>query len=98
MNADSGSKTMRDERGYYYHAQAGNPRVRVYVRKNDDGEIEFRLWDREMPQVWEKHGWIDHATIARASDLYKNERNADADPIKLYDLAIAKSLLSEGRD
>lgn len=88
---------MKDERGVYYHAQAGNPRVRIYVRQNADGEIEFRMWDRELPDVWEKHGWIDYATITRAANLYKAERNADAEPLKLYDLAIARNLLAESR-
>ena len=89
---------MKDERGLYYHAHAGNPRVRVYVRKNPEGLIQFRLYDQELPEIWERHGWIDHETIARAASLYKSERNADADPLKLYDLAIARSLLAEVRD
>ena len=89
---------MRDERGLYYHAQAGNPRVRVYVRRDPGGSIQFRLYDVELPEVWERHGWIGHETIARAASLYRSERNADADPLKLYDLAIARSLLADGLD
>lgn len=85
---------MQDERGHYYHAEAGNPRVRVYVRKTGDGKIEFRLYDTGLPEVWEKHGWIDYDTIAKAARLYRAERNANADPLKIYDLAIAKNLLA----
>lgn len=85
---------MRDERGIYYHAQAGNPSVRVYVRKGDTGEIEFRLWYKDHPEAWEKHGWLSHAVISEAAGLYRSERNQDADPLKIYDLAIAKSLLA----
>lgn len=83
---------MRDERGLYYHAEAGNPKVRVYVRKGDAG-VEFRLWEREHPEVWEKHGWVPYEAIRQASELYRSERNADANPLRLYDLAIASNLL-----
>ncbi len=89
---------MRDERGLYYHAQAGNPKARVYVRKGPDGEIQFRLWFADHPEAWEKHGWIGMDVIREAASLYKSERNEDADPLKLYDLAIAKSLLAGERD
>ena len=34
---------MKDERGLYYHPQAGNNQARVYVRRGPDGEVEFRL-------------------------------------------------------
>ena len=30
-----------------------------------------------------------------AADLYREERNADADPLKLYDAAVARALLEE---
>lgn len=84
---------MRDDRGYYYHAQAGNPKVRVYVRKGESG-IEFRLWEADHPHVWEEHQWLPYEVISKAAQLYKAERNADADPLKLYDIAIAKNLLA----
>lgn len=86
---------MRDERGLYYHAQAGNPKVRVYVRKGKAGDVEFRLWEADHPEVWDRHPWLSITVIRDAASLYRQERNANADPLKLYDLAIAKSLLKE---
>lgn len=85
---------MRDERGLYYHAQAGNPRVRVYVRKGEDGEVEFRMWERDHPEVWEQHPWLPYAVIRDAARLYREERNPEADPLRLYDLNVAKNLLA----
>lgn len=41
---------MKDERGLYYHPQAGNSRARVYVRRGRDGEVEFRLWQADHPK------------------------------------------------
>lgn len=88
---------MHDERGYYYHARPGDSRVRVYVRKGRNG-FEFRLWDAQMPEVWEKHGWIDYDTIRAAAGLYKNERNPNANPLGLYDPEIARNLLAGNVD
>lgn len=85
---------MRDERGVYYYAEPGNPRVRVYVRRNDAGEVEFRIWSAESPEVWEKHGWIAYDVINAAASLYRQERNANANPLKLYDLNVANALLA----
>lgn len=89
---------MRDERGIYYHAQAGNPKARVYVRKGPGGEIQFRLWFAEHPEAWEQHGWLGFDVIRQAAALYQKERNADADPLKIYDISIAKSLLAGETD
>lgn len=86
---------MRDELGLYYHAQAGNPRVRVYVRRGENGEIEFRLWEAENPQVWERHQWLPFGVIEAAARLYRSERNPGVRPDELYDLDIARSLLRE---
>ncbi len=91
-NAGRGEE-MKDERGYYYHARPGNPDFRVYVRKGANG-FEFRMWDRERPEVWEKHKWLDYDTISAAARLYQSERNPDANPLAIYDLAIAKNLLA----
>lgn len=88
---------MRDERGLYYHARGGDPRVRVYVRRGADGEIEFRLWEATHPEVWDRHPWLPISVIRDAAALYKEERNPDADPQKLYDVDIAKALLKDGQ-
>ena len=86
---------MKDEKGVYYHAQPGNVKVRVYVRKND--EIEFRLWAAEHPEVWERHGWVPWSAICQAAELYKKERNPNANPLNLYDCKVAAALLEDSR-
>lgn len=86
---------MKDELGLYYHPQAGNTLSRVYVRRGEHGEVEFRLWRADMPDVWERHPWLSMSVVQDASELYRQERNADADPLKLYDLAVARALLKE---
>lgn len=86
---------MKDERGVYYHPQAGNSLSRVYVRRGPDGEVEFRLWRSDHPEVWERHPWLSLTVVQSAARLYKEERNAAADPLKLYDLAVARALLRE---
>lgn len=88
---------MEDERGLYYHAQPGNSKTRVYVREGPDGEVEFRLWQMDHPEVWEKHPWLPMSVIRDAAALYKEERNSDANPLRLYDLAVAQSLLKESK-
>ncbi|MBB5144587.1 hypothetical protein [Desulfovibrio intestinalis] len=86
---------MKDELGLYYHPQAGNTLSRVYVRRGEHGEVEFRLWRSDMPDVWERHPWLSMSVVQDASELYRLERNADADPLRLYDLAVARALLKE---
>lgn len=90
-------RIMKDERGLYYFPQAGNHEARVYVRRGELGEIEFRLWQAHHPEVWEKHGWIPLSVIENAARLYRAERNPEADPLKLYDVAVAQVLLREDR-
>lgn len=86
---------MKDERGLYYHPKAGDSRSRVYVRRGADGEVEFRLWRADSPEVWERHPWLCLSVVQNAARLYKKERNQNADPLKLYDLAVARALLAE---
>lgn len=88
---------MRDERGIYYLAQPGNSKARVYVKTGESGEILFRLWEADHPEVWERHPWLSMDIILQASGLYQQERNPDANPAKLYDLAVAKALIAEAR-
>lgn len=86
---------MKDERGLFYNPRPGDDRVRVYVRRGSDGEIEFRLWQSELPEVFEKHPWLPHSVIADAASLYKAERDAAANPLWLYDLAVARELVRQ---
>ena len=63
----------------------------MYVREND-GMIEFRLWNQDHPEIWERHGWLDMDIIRRAARMYKGKGD---NPLKLYDLDIARVLLRE---
>ncbi|MDE5832122.1 MAG: hypothetical protein K2H64_03925 [Desulfovibrio sp.] len=84
---------MEDQLGLYYLAKPGRADVRVYVREGAGGEIEFRLWHREYPEVWETHGWLPISAIRKAAELYKRERDPEKDYSRLYDESIARSLL-----
>ncbi|MCL1985774.1 MAG: hypothetical protein FWG59_04925 [Betaproteobacteria bacterium] len=88
---------MRDERGLYYHPQPGNPKVRVYVRAGKGAEVEFRLWQAEYPEVWEKHEWIPLDVIHKAAQLYRERGRGplQGNPLALYDETVAKALLQE---
>ena len=66
---------MKDERGLYYHPQAGNNQARVYVRRGPDGEVEFRLWQADHPEIWERHPWLSLDVVRNAARLYRTERN-----------------------
>ncbi|MGN0008648.1 MAG: hypothetical protein ACI33N_03205 [Desulfovibrionaceae bacterium] len=86
---------MRDERGLYYFPQAGNVKAKMYVRRNG-GEIEFRLWQADYPEVWEKHCWLPMGVIRRAAALYTQGKGPDAaDPTRLYDVQVAEALIAE---
>ena len=84
---------MKDERGLYYFPNAADRRARMYVRRGEDGGVQFRLWQSDHPEVWDRHQWLDLQVIEDAAHLYREERNADADPLKLYDAAVARALL-----
>lgn len=84
---------MKDERGSYYTPSLQHPEVRMYVRENE-GTIEFRMYNRQEPIIWEKHQWVPYPAIEQAAAMYK-ERGTGRNPLSLYDLDIAKKLLSE---
>ena len=88
---------MKDELGLYYHPEAGNSLTRVYVRSGPAGEVEFRLWRADHPEVWERHPWISMDVVQSAARVYRQERNAGSDPLKLYDLAVGRALLREDK-
>lgn len=89
---------MKDENGFYYYASPGNTKARVYVRKSKENAIEFRLWQADHPEVWEQHQWLPYEVICDAAALYKEERNNKADPLKIYDINLARALLKEETD
>ncbi len=86
---------MEDSLGLYYFPQPSIPAVRVYVRRNEDGVIEFRMWDAEHPEVWGKHQWISMEVISMAARLFSEERDSSWQPGKIYDAVIAEALLKE---
>ena len=86
---------MKDERGLYYFASPSDHKTRVYVRENALGDIEFRLWAEENASIWEQHQWIPYDVLREADELYKKERNAKANPLAVYDLKLARTLIAE---
>jgi hypothetical protein len=86
---------MKDKRGLYYFPNPADRKVRMYVREVD-GAIQFRIWNQDHPMVWDKHGWVDHAAIVRAAEMYR-EMGRTADPLAMYDVEVAERLIKEER-
>lgn len=86
---------MKDELGLYYYPSLQSQDTRMYVRENN-GVIEFRLWSRENPEIWERHEWLPYDVLEKASEMYK-ERGTDRNPLALYDYDIAKKLIMEDK-
>lgn len=84
---------MKDANGLYYYPAPNEKRVRMYVRYRY-GQVEFRLWNQEHPEIWEGHGWVPHDAIVEAAAEYK-KRKAGVDPLEMYDLEVAKRLLAD---
>lgn len=78
--------------GPFYYPNPANKKERMYVRKNELGEIEFRLWNQDYPHIWEQHGWLDLEIIKKALALYDKKQY---NPLELYDLRVAKVVLKE---
>ncbi len=76
-------------RGLYYYPDPRNKKERMYVRDNE-GTVEFRLWNQDHPRIWEKHGWLDMDIIRRAVEMYEGSKQS---PLQLYDLQVARALL-----
>ena len=93
---------MKDANGLYYHPNAQEMAVRVYVRQGEglnwqeDGEetIEFRLWHKDHAEMWERHGWVPFEAILLAAEEFKS-RKTGTDPLSLYDINVAKALIKE---
>lgn len=84
---------MRDERGLYYNPSLQNRRTRMYVRHSNN-RVEYRMWNADDPEIWEKHDWIPREVVEKASELFKN-RDPKRNPLGLYDEDIARTLLLE---
>jgi len=82
---------MKDDRGLYYHPQLQNKRVRMYVRKFGS-DIQFRLWNQDIPELWDEHGWVPHEAIQQATKMYANKNFS---PDQVYDINVAEGLLAE---
>ena len=83
---------MRDSLGLYYYPNVADTSARMYVRE-ENGVLQFRLWKRDHPGVWEKHGWIALEVIRAAAAAYKSDNSAD--PMRLYDENVARALLAD---
>ncbi len=84
---------MKDQLGLYYYPAPENHRIRMYVRERF-ATVEFRMWNADYPEVWERHGWIPFEDIQAAAALYK-EKGRGTDPMLLYDLNVAKRLVAD---
>ncbi len=82
---------MQDDLGLYYYPDPNDKRTRVYVR-SQGGSVEFRLWRADRPEVWERHEWVPLEIIRHAAGMYR-DMGREADPLKLYDEAVARALL-----
>ncbi len=86
---------MKDERGLFYYPDPADRQTRVYVAI-EDNEVHFRIWRDDRPDVWDRHGWVPYSAIQQAAELYR-QMGREADPMLLYDIAVAKVLLREGQ-
>ncbi len=84
---------MKDQNGLYYYPNPSDVTTRVYVRQGQAAP-QFRLWKQDLPDVWEKHGWLDLQVIEAAAAMYR-ETGSGADPLLLYDTAVAKALIKQ---
>lgn len=85
---------MKDQNGIYYYPDPSDTNTRVYVREGAAG-VEFRLWRHNLPEVWEKHGWMPHQVIEAAAAMYKQGGAQKSDPLILYDLNVARALIKQ---
>lgn len=87
---------MKDDRGLYYYPSLQNRRTRMYVRETN-GHVEFRLWNQDDPDIWERHQWIPREVVEKAAEMYK-DRDPKRNPLGLYDLDVAKAVIQEDKD
>ena len=84
---------MKDDNGLYYYPAPTEKRVRMYVRHRY-GQVEFRLWNGEHPQIWDGHDWVPYDAIVAAAAEYK-KRKTGVDPLEMYDIHVAECLLAD---
>jgi hypothetical protein len=82
---------MRDRRGLFYYPNPANKKIHMYVRQ-ESGQICFRLWNADDPDLWREHGWVPYEAIRRAQAMYTGKK---FDPAQAYDLDLARALLAE---
>lgn len=83
---------MKDERGLYYNPSMQDKDVRMYVRETEDKVVEFRLYNRKHPEVWQRHEWIPIEVVKTAARMYKNDQR---NPLALYDEDVARRLIED---
>ncbi len=83
---------MQDDKGVYYYPYPDNKKTRMYIKKSE-GVIWFRLWNKDVPELWDEHGWIPYDAIVKASGMYDKNGPGVFDPRRAYDIEVAKSLL-----
>jgi hypothetical protein len=84
---------MKDEKGLFYWPFPQNKKVRMYVREQD-GNLWFRLWNADDPQLWDDHGWVPYGAVKKAGEMYRGQ---GFDPQQAYDLSLATALIEENR-
>ena len=84
---------MKDQLGLYYYPNPADKRVRMYVRRRY-GQVEFRLWNGEHPEIWDGHGWVPYDAIEEAAAEYRT-RKTGVDPLEMYDLNVAERLIAD---
>ena len=84
---------MKDKRGLYFYPFPGNRQTRTYVRESG-GDILFRLWSADDPDLWKEHGWVPYEAIKQAAGMFKR---GGFDPDQAYDIQVAKALIEENR-
>jgi len=84
---------MKDELGLYYYPNPLQKQFRMYVRETG-GEIQFRMWNADDPELWKQHGWVSYEAILEAANVYDGKT---LDPKQAYDIEIARALVKQNR-
>ena len=84
---------MKDDKGLYYYPYPDNKKTRMYVKKTG-GTVWFRIWNSDIPELWDEHGWVPYDAIRKAAEM-RPDNPGGFDPKKAYDLQIANAILDE---